>query len=274
MIGPIPSQAVGFARSAGESIFPHLWPGLKCSYAPCLGIAGRNIPDVSPSNYSTWGLTGTAMTVVSSPIGPAIHYAGNSAHQQTAASWGLPCKVCAYTSDDAVFIETVFKFVHSGSAKESTIFWSDNPTIGTPNFYGYRLYVDNNTDKLKLMIGDNDDNAITLPCYYTSRTTLTADRWYHAVVGFVPLWTGDASIGQVCQMWIDGLQEFPTIANPESYCLHLNTQHARVGSTLGSVAPDLAVALVNIWNRELIGHEIGQLYADPLAMFRHAGWAG
>lgn len=262
-----------FTYFPAESAKPRLWEKHVACFAPCLA-GGRNIvPDLSLSRFN-FTSTGTAMSMIASPIGTAMSYTGNAAHIQAVAAWGLPTKVGNNAIEDVVFLQAFFKFTHSGSAKESTIFWSDNPTVGSPNYYGYRLYVDNNTDKLRLMIANNDDNATTLPTWYTS-AALTAGRWYHAIVGW---WPNNASIvggpwSYNSVFWIDGLPQDPTVTNSspsgvEEYCAHLSTLNARVGATLGSTAPDVQVALINVWNRGLLDGEVAQLFADPLAMFR------
>jgi hypothetical protein len=238
----------------------------------CLGIGGpRNMPDLSPSRFD-WVAQGNG-TMGMSPIGPAFKAAGNQSLQQTAAAWGLPCKFHTNSVFDKMTMQAYFKFTHSGSAKTSTLFWSDNATAGAPQYYGYRLFVDNNTDQLKLMIANGDDNVTTFPAYYTSISTLTSNRWYHVVV----TWTGlgrDGAGNDLASMFIDGVDEgYLTVTNAipsgvEEFCVHSTARSSRIGSTLNSIAPDIEVALVNVWNRELAARELDDLYLDPVRMFR------
>ncbi len=270
-----------FALGPHQAKFPNLWVGRKLFFPPCLGFAGRDVPDLSHSSGLDFTATGTAsaLSVIGSPIGPALSFAGNIALQQAgSASYTLPCKFLTNTLTDEFSIQAFFQYNHSAGAKESTIFWSDNPTAGS-HFYGYRFYIDNNTDKLRLRVA-NDDGALGVDStYYRSASTLTGGKWYSAII----TWTGggrDAAGVDLCSMWIDGVDDgYLTITNStpsgvEEYGSHLGTQNARVGSTLGSTAPDFSVALVNVWNRELKRDEIARLSADPLAMFRRRRAAG
>lgn len=272
------NPSLGFASRPGESVNPRLWDRLRLCAPPCLGFGGRNLPDLSSSRFDL-AITGTAYSIGMSPIGPCLTFTGNAAMQQSAASWGLPCKFLNNSVYDMASIHAYFKYNHSAGAKESTIFWSDNPTAGSLT-YGYRLYVDNNTDKLKLKIANGDDSIPTgTSTFYTSNKTLTGGRWYNVVI----TWTGlgrDAGAVDLCSMWIDGIDEGYLTITPstpssvEEYCTHLTTQNARIGATLGSVAPDHSVALVNVWNRELSRPEINQINTDPLAMFRRRRGGG
>jgi len=284
MIGYLPHQSVGFAHAQAESESPLLWDHLTVCAAPCLGIGGNRIADLSPHRFD-FASTGTAsaLSFTASPWGPAARFAGNVAWQQAgSASYTLPCKFCTNSFDytDAFTIQALFRFAHSGSAKESTLFWSDNPTLGSL-IYGYRLYVDNNTDKLKLMIANGDNMVTTTPTYYTSATTLTSGQWYNVVVLYG--WS-IFNTGQGCIMCINSpAWEYPTITNStpagvETYCAHLGTQNSRIGASLGSVAPDFEVALLNVWNTVSMfddvnltgGSAIDYLLTDPLRMFRLA----
>ncbi len=272
-------SSLGFASRPGESLNPRFWDRLRLSAPPCLGFAGRNLPDLSPARFDL-AITGTAYSIGMSPIGPCLTFTGNAAMQQNAASWGLPCKFCINDYYDAIFLQAYFKFTHSAGAKESTLFWSDNPTVGSSQ-YGYRLYVDNNADKLKLMIANGDLVPAATPTVYTSAGTLASGRWYHVIVGWWPLaYDTGGGPSDACRMWIDGRQDgLPAVTNStpsgvEEFCSHLATQNARIGATLGSTSPDFSIALLNVWNRGLADAEIAQLSVDPLAMFRRAEVSG
>lgn len=287
MMRPIVGQ---FAGRPSESAHPRLWDGLTVGFAPCVTGAGRDVVDLSPNRYDfVFVGSAAALSVEASPVGQALKFAGNVALEQQDASWGLPCKILTASDEDVVVISTVFKFVHSGGAKESTIFWSDNPTVGS-NLYGYRVWVDNNTDKLRFGVWNAYNDPVSgTSTRYTSATTLTAGRWYRATVVFYPLMESDAPLyGQRCMMFIDGVLEFPTVgpgnfpsSTGQNNGSHLTTQHSRVGSTLGSTAPDISVALINVWNKQWFGvwdggtdslesakATISQINADPLAMYR------
>lgn len=275
----------GFARSAGESVNPHLWRGHLLGFVPCLGFAGRNVPDVSASRYD-FAFTGTssALSQIQSPVGPALNFAGNCALQQSAASWGLPCKILANSTDDMFMIQAVFKYTHSAAAKESVIFWSDNPTVGS-HTYGYRLSVDNNADKLRLATMNDCDGIVRSDTLYKSTSTLTGGLWYHLVVVYDIALSGTSAYN-ACTFFLNGLVDFTALTGGfpggvEHTGSHLSSQNARVGSCLGYTAPDIAVALVNVWKLRvggISGDQIGffanQLYNDPLAMYRRRRRSG
>lgn len=258
----------GFAMRPCDSAYPSLWQQMKFAMAtPVAG--GRNALDLSPSRFNGTPLGTSSSTLFGgmSPIGPCVGFLGNNALVWTAATWGLPVKFMTSSGSDKLTIQAYFKFTHSGSAKESTIFYSDVPTVGQPG-RGYRLYVDNNADKLQLQIANTPDEVTTFPCVYKT-SALTADKWYHAVFMFgeelhLFIYIG----GTTCAAWIDGDMELPTISGTEQYCTHVTSRNARIGATLGSTAPDISVAQVTIWNRWLLERETQQLAIDPLAMFR------
>lgn len=231
------------------------------------------MPDLSPSRLDL-AITGSAYSIGMSPLGPCLTFTGNAAMVQTAASWGLPCKFGNNSYYDAIFLHAYFLYTHSAGGKESTLFWSDNPTIGSP-LYGYRLYVDNNADKLKLMVANNDTTPTTTPTVYTSAATLGGGQWYNVIVGWWPLYHDTGGAPSDCvRIWINGKQDaLPTIVNSspsgvEEYCSHLSTQNARIGATLGSTSPDFSIAMMNAWSRGLAVDEIDVLSADPVALFR------
>lgn len=220
------------------------------------------------------------MSFTGSPIGQSLAIAGNAGAQQAgSASYTLPCKFCTNAITDEFSIQAYFKYVHNAGAKESTIFWSDNQAINLIK-YGYRLYVDNNTDTLWLMVA-NGDNPLTpaSPTYYPSNTTLTGGQWYNVIL----TWTGIGRDGigfDYCTMYFDGIDDgyFTFVPSApsgvEEYCSHLGTLNARIGSTVANTAPEESIALVNVWNRVLTISEIKTLSTDPLAMFRMRRFGG
>lgn len=268
---------IRWARGPGTSRFPSLWRGLKVGFAPCITGAGRNVPDFAFGRFPfAFTGSGAAFSTGFSPIGASVQFAGNAALAQTATN--APCKFLANSVYDEFSIQAYFRYTHSGSAKESTIFWSDNATVAS-SYYGYRLYVDNNTDKLKLMVANGDNMVTVSPTYYTSNTTLTGGKWYHVNI----VWTGlgrDGALVDLALFFIEGVDDgYLTITNSvpsgvEEYCSHLGTQVPRIGATLNSIAPDIQVAMVNVWNRALAVREIATQAADPRAMFRRRRFVG
>lgn len=265
------------ARSRSVSRYPFLWDGIKVNFGPCAGYAARYIPDLtfglgwsSVGSNAVWS---SYDAVPGSNIGPAMYMRGNVGFEQAASAAALPAKFCTNAIGDQFSIQAVFQYPHSAGAKESTIFWSDNQAVNLIK-YGYRLYVDNNTDKLWLMVA-NGDNPLTpaTPTYYPSNTTLVGGRWYSVVV----TWTGVGRDGlgfDYATMYFDGVDDgyFTFVpSNPsgvEEYCAHLSTLNARIGTTVASTAPDVQIALINVWNRELTRAEIDLISHDPIAMYR------
>lgn len=276
MFDCLPNQVQGFARNAGEAFHSAMWREYLGGMAPCLGLAGRNPADPGPGRYDG-ALTGlaSALSVTASPIGPAIRFNGNVAIQWDGQS-GTGNKFKCATDENRVTLHVYFRYVHKGSTTKMSLFRSDTPTLGVEP-YGYHLYVEANGDSLVLEGHRGETGGETPPIImpiYTASGVLTGGKWHNAVV----TWCGrDADnfdeFAQFVMMYIDGTTVSPTFSNTERTIVHLATHHSRCGASLGQTAPDLEVALLEVWNRRLYGQEIYTLMADPLAVFRRRGGA-
>lgn len=273
MFDCLPNQAQGFARNGGEAFYPHMWAGYLGGMTPCLGLAGRNAPDVSPYRYDG-ALSGSAsaLTVTESPIGPAIRFAGNVAIQWNGDS-SLGNKFKLIGPYYPLTIHAYFRYVHKGSATKMSLFRSDNATVGSQE-YGYHLYVEANGDSLKFEPhrGETglEDPPIVMPVY-TAAGALTGGKWHNVVVTWWPWDVENPEQGQYVMMNIDGNWIHPTFIGTERDIIHLNRQHSRCGATRDALASDLEVALVEVWNRRLPWRAGDLLMADPPAVFRMRG---
>ncbi len=274
MFDSLPNRMQGFARNGGEALYPHLWAGYIGGMTPCLGLAGRNAPDVSPYRYDGVGTgTSTTMTVTGSPIGPAMRFTSDARMQWTGSSTlGNKFKV-AGNNYSPITIHAYFRYVHKGSLTKMTLFRSDDATSGSL-LYGYHLYVEANADSLKFEPHRGETGLETPPIVmpiYTAAGALTGGMWHNVVVRWWPWDVDDPEQGQYVMMYIDGKRIFPTFSGTEYDIIHLNSQHSRCGASFGGINVDLEVALVEVWSRRLPQRAIDLLMADPLAVFRRRG---
>ena len=271
MINPL----VSFAHSGGEAFYPFLWKNYIGGMTPCLGLAGRNVPDVSPYRYGgTLFGSASGLTVTGSPVGPAIRFNGSTSIQWDGHSTlGNKFKVAgSYTADFSYLpltIHAYFRYVHKGTVTKMSLFRSDNPLVSDDTEYGYHLYVEANGDSLVFESHRGEKASNPMPIY-TATGELTGDKWHNVVVTYYP-WDADAEYGQYVMMNIDGRWirpdfNWPTIT--ERYIIHSASKHSRCGSSFGNTAPDLEVALVEIWSQRLPWRTINLLMANPLAVFQ------
>jgi len=269
MFDLLPNQMHGFARSAGEAFHPNLWAEYLGGMTPCLGLAGRNVADVSP--YRNDGaLVGNAslFSVTGSPIGPAVRFAGNVAIQWDGnATLGNKFKVGG--NNQPITLHAYFKYVAQPSSNYMAIFRSDSPTVGGLE-YGYQLLVDAYDNKLIFQThrGESIPPDTASPIYSSAANSLTGGRWHNVAVTWYPLDANDDSIGQFVVMNIDGQWIYPTFTGTERDIVHLASQHSRCGASFNMTAVDMEVALVHVWKRRPAWREIDLLMVDPLAMFR------
>jgi hypothetical protein len=273
MFDSLPNQMQGFAHGPGEAVHPHLWAGYLGGMTPCLGLAGRNAPDVSPYRYDGVAQANPVlMTITGSPIGPAIRFTGGAAIQWNGDS-SLGNKFKVANGERPITIHAYFRYVHKTSANKMTLFRSDDATVGSLE-YGYHLYVEANADSLKFETHRGETGLevppIVMPVY-TAAGALTGGKWHNVVVTWWPKDVEDPYQGQYVMMNIDGKWIYPTFINTERDIIHLNSQHSRCGASFGNTAPDLEVALVEVWNRRLPWRAIDLLMADPSAVFRRRG---
>jgi hypothetical protein len=282
MFDQLPNQVQGFAYRPGESANAHLWDKLVLSMAPCLGVGGRDCPDLSPSRYasSMLGLA-SAFTMTGSPIGPALRFNGNVSQQWAASSWGLPTKVGEgnSTTQPGFTIQAYFKYVHKGSATNMCLFRSDQPGTFDTTFYGYGLMIEANADRAFFFTNQGvaleadmiRQWNLTNASISAQPQNLTPDNWHHLIVTFSPDYLNYSEFGQIVMMCLDGRRVYPAAPASEQGPFHSNSKNARCGSMLGATTPDFEIALLNIWNRRLAWREIDYLSADPLMMFRRRG---
>ena len=67
-----PSYGLGFARSAAESAYPNLWPGLESAWVPAFGQSGTRLYDVIGKYHGTFSGITAATGWVLNDHGPAI----------------------------------------------------------------------------------------------------------------------------------------------------------------------------------------------------------
>jgi len=266
MFDLLPNQAQGFARSAGDAFYPNLWAKYICGMAPCLGLGGKNMPDVSPLRYDA-AITGSAYSMTASPIGPAIYFSGNAAAQWTTAAWGLPTK-CGGGDAGVVTIQAFFKYAHQESATYMCLFRSDNPAGIDTLYYGYGLVIEANADKVLFFTNRGGSVESDMHRQWPlASSSLTPGKWHSLIVTYYPWDSYADGIGQSVVMNLDGRFILPS-APTEDYPVHNSTKNARCGAMTGATTPDFEIALLNVWNRRLAWRQIDQLQLDPLAMFR------
>lgn len=278
-----PDSATGFAYNPEESQNPRLWDRNVLCAAPCLGIGGpRNLPDLSPSRWDAAFNSVAGTYGGGSPIGPTVRLNGtNASLQWTANSAGLPTKIGTGIGNPITLtIQVYFRYVHKASSNHNFLYRSDaNPSVLTPTFHGWGLYVEANTDDLVLF--SNTAGALTPDKEYQWRlatspspgtfTALTGGKWHHVIVTYDSNDLADPDIGQYVMMCIDGQWIYPgTPVLGEIGAVHSLTKHAKTGSVISgtSTTPDFELALLNVWARRLPWQEIDQLMVDPRLMFR------
>lgn len=260
----IPSTAHGFARGASESEHPALWRGYLGGITPWM--VGRQCANPGPSRYGGT-MTGSAWSVVGSPLGRALQFTGNASLQWDGnATLGNPFKVA--NGGGPITIQAHFRYTHKSSANKMYLFRSDNQTVGQAA-YGYGLYVEANQDRLVFTTDrGNGGDAIPAAEWKSAASTLSGGKWHHVVATFYEWDITDVDIQEYVVMWIDGVQLFPSVPAIERLFVHRNADHSRCGATIGNVSPDFEIDLLSVWNARLAWREIDLFNADPLAMFR------
>ena len=245
-----PSYAQGFARSAGESVNPHLWKGLVGLWAPSLGQTGSKLFD-----WSGFGNNGTLTNMdpgtdwVTGRDGYALDFDGtndridlpnvydNASNPQTTAFWIKP---------DSLLV-AVRGYILSGVDGGG----------GLGVIYGINSIVNGDLELVAITSGD--------ALYSRTVAALTLNEWQHIVI----VWDGTL-----------------TAANIKHYRNAVLIAHNGDQNGTGAVAAqtgdwviggrvtddnrnlDGQLAMVKHWNRILTLTEIQQLYTDPYAMFR------
>ena len=267
MIDQLPGMGHGVARGPGDARFPALWRGYLGGIVPW--AIGRHAPNPGPSRYAG-AVTGSAWSVVGSPLGRAMQFTGNAALQWDGhATLGHPFKVGS--GDGPVTIQAHFRYVHKSSATKMYLFRSDNPPVGQLP-HGYGLYVEASEDRL-VFTTDRGNGGDTQPAaeWKSAASSLLGGKWHHVVATFYAWDVQDVEIQQYVVMWIDGKLIYPSVPVTEISFAHRLGDHARCGASSGSTQPDFEIDLLSIWNARFAWREIDQLCADPLAMFRRAG---
>lgn len=262
----LPNSAQGFARGAGESANPALWRGYLGGIVPWM--VGRTCANPGPSRYGA-AVTGTAWSVVGSPLGRAMQFTGNAFLQWDGhTTLGNPFKVA--NGDGPITIQAHFRYTHKTSANKMYLFRSDNQSVGQLA-YGYGLYVEANQDRLVFTTDRGNGGDPQPACEWKSATSsLTPGKWHHVVVSFYTWDVQDVEIQQYVVMWIDGLQIYPSVPATEMAFMHRNADHSRCGGASGATQPDFEIDLLGVWNARLAWREIDLFNGDPLAMFRRA----
>lgn len=273
MFDSLPNQMQGFARNGGEAFHPRLWDYNVLTMAPCLGLAGQYLPDLSPWRYNG-EIIGTAWSITESPLGPAVYFNGNAYQLWTASTWGLPTKLPGSTDPAptySVTIQAYFRYVHKGSLTKMHLFRSDQtPPLNTYH-NGYGLYVEANADDLvfftnrRVPAGGDHYKKWTLVGGNPS-LTLTPGKWHHVILTYGV--NTSSLFSNSVMMILDGRWVFALAPSSETLPLHNASYHARCGAATNGNAPDFEIALLTVWGRELSPREIDGLMADPLAMFR------
>lgn len=229
-----PSWQTGFARYAGESLYPNLWNGLVGAWVPALGPTGLVLRDVSGrGSHGTLTDMDPATDWVVGEKGYALDFDG---------------------SNDTVVCGSVMDF-HGGTPFSAMVLMRSSSTsnnrgvIGTDYNTGWYLRLEGTTG-LRAKIDDGVNDA------HSPVTCSVVDNVWH-MVGMVltptRLWTllDGRVIGDIDNGSVGDMSDTVVIGSPPTTAYFLGQ-----------------IAWACVWNRDINPNEIQQLYADPLGMFR------
>lgn len=269
MLRELPSSAQGFARNAGESIYPRLWDRYLGILVPWQ--CGRVCVDPSPARYDgSISGTSSALSVTASPIGHAIRCNGNVGIQWSGhATVGNKFKLAGPIGDMALTVQAYFKYAHKAtSGHHMNLFKSDVPTIADP--VGYQLHLDANTERMIFTVYDGTAPSPIAMEWISAASYLTPGKWHTFAMTMFAADVGDIEIGQIVMFWLDGKIAYPTQTINRSAIAFTNSLHSKLGGRESGLDPELDVALLSMWNRRLAWREIDQINVDPLMMFRRS----
>lgn len=256
------NSSQGVTRNAGDAQYPSLWRGYLGGIVPWM--MGKQCFNPAPNGYQPTG-SGTAYSIEGGPLGQAISMkVTGTSFQQWAAATANPFKAMP-SGEGPITMQVYFRYT---GASNVWLFRSDNPTVGSLH-YGYGLKIDVANARL-IFSTDRGNGADPQPAceWKMAASSLTTNKWHHAIVTFFSADFADVEIAEWCVMWLDGQLLFPVPPATERAFVHLSTQVSRCGSAFGSTIPEATINLLSIWNTRLGWREIDQLMTDPLAMFR------
>ena len=244
----MPSYQRGFARSAGEALYPGLWRGLVGAWMPSLGPSGGQLFDVS--GYGNHGaLTNMEVSIdwIPTEKGYALDFDGSNEFVGV-QTWPA----------DSLSVTNQFSFV--------LLVRIDTSSVGT-NDYLYLRHPSDTGKQHAIIVGFVDDAVEFFSTGFTGSDPRTGSQisvpdntsiHQYAYTYNGSTWTG----------YLDGIEVFST---SRTFSLAPTIHATPTCSIFSSGAAnycDGAMVSFSIHNRALSPQEIRQLYIDPMALVR------
>jgi len=250
-----PSYHQGYARSAGESLYPWTWNGLKGAWIPALGQSGTDIRDVS-------GYRNNGTLVLMDPLSDYV-IGGN---------FRLPGFALDFdASNDRIDIPDSDLWTGGSQATWSTWLKPDANTVnlcwlmkGTySTSWTFALQWSATFGGITIFVTDAEDDT-GANHYTTSDVGITVDTWYHIVVVFNGSNDGSTRV----QIYVDGFLVSGSEVGTLPAALVSSDNELRIGEFTG-IGRNFSgnISSVTIYDRAWTANEVLFHYRVPLAPF-------
>lgn len=243
---PIPSFTQGFARSAGESLFPNLWKGLVGLWTPYVGVQGQILYDWS-GNKNDGALT----NMTNSDWVPGKHgWALDFDPTDDFVLLGNPNSLNFGTGDFTVSVD-----VKIAPNSNNTPIFGNRPQGGVGTVTGWYVSI-LGTGKPYIQIEDGLGGAATV----SADSAIDDSLWHHIDYVFKRNTNGE--------IYIDGGLDKTGNISGQSGDLD-NALDKSIRKAFGTAAPffgdAITISSVSVYNRALLSQEIALLFTIPYA---------